>query len=245
MKQLKINETAKLTGVTVRTLHYYDEIGLLKPNIITESGYRMYDEKNLATLQQILFFRELDFPLKDIRNIMNNPAYSPASALIKQRELLLKKRKRLDRLISLIDRSMKGETEMSFEAFDRKDIEEMKQKYEQEVMERWGDTEAYKACSKKTASYKKEDWIKITQKMESIFSIFADLKQKHLPPDSTQTKAAVKAWQECITENFYPCTTEILKSLGIMYTADERFTQSIDRAGEGTAEYMSKAIEAY
>ena len=242
---LKINETAKLTGVTVRTLHYYDEIGLLKPNIITEAGYRLYDEENLETLQQILFFRELDFPLKEIKNIVTHPSFDRQEALNAHRELLLKKRRRLDGLITLIEQTMKGETSMSFKEFDMKEIEKTKEKYEQEVKERWGTTAAYAECSHKTASYGKDDWMKITENMQQIFTRFAQLKNKQLAPDSPQAKEAVKAWQTHITQHFYPCTLEILKSLGTMYVEDTRFKESIDKVGEGTAEYMAKAIEAY
>lgn len=242
---LKINETAKLTGITVRTLHYYDEIGLLKPGIITEAGYRMYDEKNLETLQQILFFRELDFPLNDIKNILNSPAFNRQEALLKHKELLIRKKEWLDGLITMIDETMKGETIVSFKEFDMKEIEETKKKYAAEVKERWGSSDAYKESEKKTAAYGKKEWEAITDSMNQIFAAFADLNKQSLPPDSPQAKEAVKAWQEHISNNFYHCTDEILKSLGIMYIADERFTQSIDRFGEGTAAYMSKAIEAY
>ena len=111
---MKISDVAKLTGVTVRTLHYYDEIGLLKPSEVTQAGYRVYNDTDLEVLQQILFFRELDFSLEDIRKIMQNPAYEKESALRKQKELLMQKRSRLDSLISLVDKTLKGEQDMSF-----------------------------------------------------------------------------------------------------------------------------------
>ncbi|MEF9922154.1 MAG: MerR family transcriptional regulator, partial [Anaerovoracaceae bacterium] len=105
---MKINEVAKLTGVTVRTLHYYDEIGLLKPSKVTDAGYRIYDEKAMETLQQILFFRELEFPLNEIKGIMSNPNYNREDTLLKHRELLTQKRNRLDKLISLLEKNIKG-----------------------------------------------------------------------------------------------------------------------------------------
>ena len=134
---MKINEVAKLTGVTVRTLHYYDEIGLLKPSEVTEAGYRLYDSTALETLQQILFFRELDFSLNDIKEIMTNPNYDKANALTKHRELLLQKRNRIDDLIVLVDSTLKGESDMSFKQFDMTEFEAMKEKYSAEVKERW------------------------------------------------------------------------------------------------------------
>ena len=141
---MKISDVAKLTGVTVRTLHYYDEIGLLKPSEVTEAGYRVYNDTDLEVLQQILFFRELDFPLEDIRNIMQNPAYEKERALRKQKELLLQKRSRLDSLISLVDKTLKGEQDMSFRQFDTTKIEEMKKQYAEEAKQRWGSTVVFR-----------------------------------------------------------------------------------------------------
>ena len=115
---MKISEVAKLSGITVRTLHYYDEIGLLKPNKITEAGYRVYSNEDLETLQQILFFRELDFQLNEIKEIMMNPNYDKNKALNKHKELLIEKRERLDGLINLIDKTIKGDNNMSFKEFD-------------------------------------------------------------------------------------------------------------------------------
>lgn len=123
---MKINEVAKLTGVTARTLHYYDEIGLLKPDEITGAGYRLYDNTTLEILQQILFFRELDFSLKDIKEIMTNPRYDKEEALSKQRNLLLKKRKHIDNLISLVDNTLRGDIDMSFKQFEMTEFEAAK-----------------------------------------------------------------------------------------------------------------------
>ena len=120
---MKVSDVAKLTGVTVRTLHYYDEIGLLPPSEVTSSGYRVYNDADLEVLQQILFFRELDFSLEEIRGIMQNPAYEKETALQNQKALLLQKRDRLDRLIALVDKTLKGERDMSFKQFDTTKID--------------------------------------------------------------------------------------------------------------------------
>ncbi|MGN0265697.1 MAG: MerR family transcriptional regulator [Oliverpabstia sp.] len=146
---MKISDVAKLTGVTVRTLHYYDEIGLLNPSEVTQAGYRVYNDTDLEVLQQILFFRELDFSLEDIRKIMQNPAYEKESALRKQKELLMQKRSRLDSLISLVDKTLKGEQDMSFRQFDTTKMEEAKKKYAEEAKQRWGGTAAYAEYEKK------------------------------------------------------------------------------------------------
>lgn len=146
---MKINEVAKLTGITTRTLHYYDEIGLLKPSQITDAGYRLYDENNLSELQQILFFRELNFPLNEIKEIMTNSEYDKTEALKKHKELLLKKRERIDRLVTLVENTIKGDGEMSFKEFDMTEIESAKKKYAKEVKERFGNTEAYTESEEK------------------------------------------------------------------------------------------------
>ncbi len=240
---MKINEVAKITGVTVRTLHYYDEIGLLKPNNVTEAGYRVYDEEALETLQQILFFRELDFPLSEIKEIMMNPNYDKKEALIKHKELLTKKRNRLDNLIELVEHTMKGEKTMSFKEFDTSEIEKSMKEYAAEAKERWGNTDAYKESVEKTKSYGKEKWEILNKESGVIFQKFATNKDQ--APDSEVAQELVKEWQDYITNHFYTCTKEILAGLGMMYVADERFKKNIDQFGEGTAAFMSAAIEAY
>lgn len=146
---VKISEVAKLTGITVRTLHYYDEIGLLKPSNVTEAGYRVYSDIELDTLQQILFFRELGFSLKDIKEIMLSPHYDREKALEKQRQLLLQKRNQMDKLISLVESTLKGEHDMSFRQFDTSEIEANKKEYITEAKQRWGESVAYAEYKKK------------------------------------------------------------------------------------------------
>ena len=240
---MKISEVAKLSGVTVRTLHYYDEIGLLKPSKTTEAGYRMYSIEDLEKLQQILFFRELDFPLNEIKEIMINPKYDKIEALNKHKELLIEKRKRIDGLVTLIDKTIKGDNNMSFKEFDNSKIEENKRKYAEEVKKRWGNTDAYKEYEKKTGSYDKNSWNTINEEMAEILKEFADNIDKDVNSDIVQS--LVEKWRGYITLNFYNCTKELLSCLGLMYTGDERFKENIDKYGEGTAEFMAKAIEIY
>ena len=240
---MKINEVAKLTGVTVRTLHYYDEIDLLKPSEITEAGYRLYDDSALETLQQILFLRELDFPLGEIKEIITNPAFDRKEALLKQKELLFKKRERLDGLIELADKTIKGECVMSFKEFDMTEIEKYKKEYADEVKERWGNSEAYAESQKKTEKYGEQQWRQIDREGSDILKAFAENMDK--APGSAEVQALVRRWQDFITEKFYKCTDEILSGLGKMYAADERFRENIDKNGKGTAEFISKAIEIH
>ncbi|XOQ47974.1 MAG: MerR family transcriptional regulator [Eubacteriales bacterium] len=240
---MKINEVAKRTGVTVRTLHYYDEIGLLKPTETTEAGYRIYDESALAKLQQILFFRELGFPLEEIREIVSSPSFDPMKALKSHKDLLTKKRDRLNQLINLVDKIIKGETTMSFREFDTTEIERAKKEYAEEAKARWGNTDAYRESEKKTAGYQKEDWQKVETESSGILKAFAQIRRQSA--DSPEAQALVKRWQDFISAKFYTCTKEILAGLGEMYTADERFRKNIDQYGGGTAEFMAKAIAVY
>lgn len=239
-----ISEMAKLSGVSVRTLHYYDKIGLLKPSEVKlDNGYRYYDEKSLERLQQILFYRELDFPLKEILKIMNAPEYNKNDALLKQKTLLTLKRRRMDKLIRLLDASLKGDTTMSFKEFDMSEIENAKAKYAAEAESRWGDTDAFRQSQKKTSGYSKEDWRKAMEQMDDLLKQFSQYLDTE--PTDVKVQELVGDWQQYITDTYYECTKDILAGLGKMYVADERFTQNMDKFGEGTAKLISDAIEVY
>lgn len=240
---MKINEVARLTGVTVRTLHYYDEIGLLRPSGVTEAGYRVYDGAALETLQQILFFRELDFPLAEIRTIMASPNYDKTEALQKHRELLRQKRARLDGLIALVDSTIKGENTMRFQEFDTKEMEANKKKYAAEVKARWGNTDAYRQSEEKAAGRNQQQESLLHGEGAALLREFGE--NRGLAPESEQAQRLVARWQAYITERFYDCTSEILSCLGLMYVGDPRFTENIDRNGEGTAAFMAAAIAVY
>jgi len=235
--KVPIKKFAELTGVSVRTLHYYDEIGLLKPSSVDRfTGYRYYDESSLLRMQEILFYRELDFSLKSIAEILSSPNYNREKALKEQKKLLTLKKERLERLILSIDNAVKGENVMS--AFDNSEFEA----YKSETKEKWGNTEAYAEFESKTKDYSKERFADINSGLESIFGSFAELMQTGAVPSSAEAQALVKKLQDYITQSYYTCTDEILKGLGQMYVADERFKNNIDKHAPGTAEYTSKAI---
>lgn len=240
---MKIHEAAKLTGVTVRTLRYYDEIGLLKPQSVTDAGYRLYGEEELQKLQQILFFRELDFPLQEIRQILSDADFDRRTALRNHMELLKKKRSRIDGLIGLLERTLKGEESMSFKEFDSTELDQAKAKYVQEARQRWGSTEAYAEYEEKTAGYDDPRWKQLGGEGSEILRCFGE--SRFLDPACAEAQNLVKRWQAYITANFYTCTKPILSCLGEMYIGDERFTRNIDRYGEGTALFMATAIEIY
>lgn len=241
----QIKEFAKLTGVSVRTLHYYDEIKLLEPAFVDEqNGYRFYDEKSLERMQEILFYRELDFSLKSISEILTSPNYNKQAALEKQKKLLILKKDRLEKIISAIDNAAKGEI-FDMNVFDNSDFISERNKYAAEAKEKWGKTAAYKEYEKKSSAYSKEKYNELKSAMSDIFGEFAECFKSGEKVYDSNAQALVKKLQDFITENYYSCTDEILAGLGKMYIADERFKANIDFHGSGTAEFVSAAIDAY
>ena len=238
--KMQIKEFAQFTGVSVRTLHYYDEIGLLKPSHVDKStGYRYYDEQSLLRMQEILFYRELDFSLKSIEEILSSPNYDKTQALKEQKKLLILKKERLDNLISAIDGAMKGENVMT--AFDNSKFEQ----YKAEAQEKWGNTNAYQEHAEKTRGYSKDKWNDLAAGMDAIMGQFAESMKHGDTPDSDAAQDLVKALQSHITEPYYHCTKEILFGLGQMYVADDRFRQNIDKHADGTAAFICQAITTY
>lgn len=238
--KMQIKEFAVYTGVSVRTLHYYDEIGLLKPaDVDSVTGYRYYDENSVFRMQEILFYRELDFSLKSIAEILSSPNYDKNKALNEQKQLLILKKERLERLISAIDDAQRGENVMK--KFDNSEFE----KYKAEAKERWGNTDAYSEYKKKTKDYSQEKYNGLADEMDNIFAEFASFMKKGEAPDSESAQKCVKLLQSHITENYYTCTKEILAGLGQMYVLDERFRENIDKHAVGTAQFVAKAIEIY
>ena len=223
--------------MSVRTLHYYDEIGLLKPSEVdAQNGYRFYDERSLERMQEILFYRELDFSLKTIAQILSSPDYDKQQALTRQRKLLLAKKERLERLIDALDSMEKGEGFMK----PNNEYEDLKNKYAEEVRQRWGSTDAYKESQQRNT-----DFSQAASLLDAVFEEFAELDRSGTSPDDEAAKIQVEKLQRCITDNFYTCTNEILAGLGQMYVADVRFKNYIDKHGEGTAEFVSQCIKSY
>ena len=238
--KMQIKEFAEFTGVSVRTLHYYDEIGLLQPAYVDRAtGYRYYDEASLLRMQEILFYRELDFSLKSIGKILSSPDYDKTKALGEQKQLLRLKKQRLERLISAIDQAMKGENVMK--AFDNTEFET----YKAEAQQRWGKTDAYREHAEKTKGYSKDKFSALAADMDLIFGEFALCMKNGAAPEDREAQELVKKLQNHITDNYYTCTNPILSGLGQMYVADERFQNNIDRHGDGTAEFGSQAIARY
>lgn len=240
----KVREVAELTGVSVRTLHHYDEIGLLRPDSLTESGYRIYTDENLERLQQILFFKELDFSLQEIKEILDSPGFDRKKALSSHLKLLEQKKTRLERIMDTVVKTInaiEGGNEMSkkdmFGAFEFNDS------YAQEAKEKYGHTDAWKESQARTSRYTGQDWAEIMAKGDAIYKKLAAIMDRS--PDDPAVQDAVGEIRQHITDSFYTCTVDIFRGLGELFVADGRFTANIDKYGEGLAVFLRDAIKVY
>lgn len=235
-----VHEVSKLSGVSIRALHYYDKIGLLPATEVTDAGYRLYDDAALERLQHILLFKELEFSLKEIKMILDSPNFDRSKALEQQIHLLELRKEHLQNLIDLAwGIKTIGVKQMSFEAFDTRKIEE----YEKQAKASWGQTDAYKEYEQKSAGRNREEQQAINAKLMGIFAEFGKIRNQD--PHSEEAVSLAKKLQDFITEHFYTCTDEILQSLGMMYAGGGEMTVNIDKAGgEGTAAFTEQAIRA-
>lgn len=238
---MTVNEVSKLTGVSIRTLQYYDRIGLLNPAGRTEAGYRLYDDAALERLQQILLFRELEFPLKDIQKILESSSFDRIMALEQQITLLTMKRQHLNDLISLARKlRTTGGTCMDFTAFDTRKIRE----YEEQAKKEWGATSEYKEFEKKNADKTMSEVKAMGNQLMNIVAEFGTLQTKD--PTDPEVQAQVKKLQDFITEHYYTCSKAILNQLGQMYGAGGAFTENINAAGgHRAAGFAQRAIKVY
>ena len=236
-----VKEVSSVTGVSVRALHHYDAIGLLKPTRVTEAGYRLYDDTALRRLQTILLFRELQFPLKEIREILDSPGFDQKEARKQQIHLLELQRQHLDTLISHARKiQMTGVTIMDFTPFDHSEIDE----YAAQAKEKWGKTDAYKEFEQKTAGQSPAQMQSDGDALMAIFAQFGAI--RHTSPASAEAQALVAKLQGFITEHYYTCTKPILLGLGQMYIAGDSMTENIEQAGgKGTAQFAHDAIARY
>ena len=244
----KINEVSKLTGVSIRMLHHYDKIKLLEPSKRTDSNYRMYNDDDIARLYQILLFKELEFPLQEIKQILDDKDFNREEVLKAQRNLILEKKQRLERILESIDDTIEslGGNVMSkdnFKAFGYEEVKKHQEKYKEETEKRYGKSDAYRESQGKTSKYSKNDWENIMQEAGAIYEELYKLMDKD--PSDEKVQELIQKWRNHITTNFYNCTIEIFRGLALMYVGDERFTKNIDKYGEGLAKFMSDAMNIY
>ncbi|MGI6094129.1 MAG: MerR family transcriptional regulator [Lachnospiraceae bacterium] len=238
---MTVKEVSQKTGVSIRTLYYYDSIALLCPTQVTESGYRLYDDKALERLQVILLFRELQFSLKEIKCILESPEFDRDRALEQQIELLTLRKEHIENLIALARGILRiGVNTLDFSAFDKSKIID----YEGQAKAAWGNTAAYREYEEKSKNYTSQDKEHMGKEMMAIFREFGALREQK--PSDKNVQCLVGKLQSFITEHYYTCTPEILSSLGQMYAAGGSFTENIDKeGGVGTARLASEAIAVY
>lgn len=238
---MTIHEVSRLAGVSIRTLQYYDKIGLLHPKGYTNAGYRLYDDTDLERLQHILLFRELEFPLKDIRAIINSPGFDRSKALEQQIELLKLKKEHIENLMNFaLGIKMLGVKHMDFRVFDRSKLDE----YSRKAKELYGNTPEYKQMEEKQKNRTEEEDQILADRFMLFFKEAGEIKDTD--PASSEAQDLVKRIQDYITENLYTCSHKILRGLGRMYSGGGDFTKNIDEyGGEGTAVFVDNAIQIY
>lgn len=238
---MTVHEVSDLTGVSIRALHHYDRIGLLMPGAVTEAGYRLYGGRELERLQYILLFKELEFPLKEIKAILDSPDFDRDLALEQQITLLQMKKRHLEDLINLAcGIKTIGVKNLDFTAFDTKQIDA----YAKQAQEIWGKTPQYQEYEKKSEGRSGEEEQRMGIELMAILVQLGRMRESG--PADEEVQAQVKKLQDYITEHYYTCSDEILSGLGSMYASGGRFTENIDKAGgPGTAQFAARAIEAY
>ncbi len=233
-----VSEVGKKTGITVRTLHYYDKIGLLKPSTVTDSGYRLYDNDALRLLQTVLMFKELGFSLAEIKQIIYNKNFDLNVALSQHLKLLKIKKEHIEELIILTEKTIRGENKMSFEEFKNEKYND----YSNQVKEMWGGTKEYSEYKEKQKNRTKSENELINKGLMNWFEKLGNIKNTK-NADDEETRKIIRGLKDYITKNYYNCTNEILLYLGDMYVNDEKFRQNIDKVGgKGTAEFAKNAI---
>ena len=240
-----VSRVARIAGVTVRTLHHYDDIGLLRPSSRTSGGYRRYDDRDLERLRLILVYRELGFPLEEIGDILADA--DPASHLRRQHSMLSTRIERLREMVTAIEYLLEAQTmgvnlspEEKFEVFGDFDPDA----YESEARERWGGSDAYRESARRTAGYNKQDWLRIQREQGELNRRWLEVFDAGTPATSPAAMELAEAHRQQITEHFYECSYEIHLGLAEMYLADERFRVHFDNQRAGLAQYVHDAIEA-
>ncbi|MFD4952115.1 MerR family transcriptional regulator [Streptomyces sp. NPDC058451] len=242
-----VGQVAGFAGVTVRTLHHYDDIGLLVPGERSHAGHRRYGDADLDRLQQILFYRELGFPLEEVAALLDDPEADPAAHLRRRHELLTARIEKLKEMAAAVEHAMEARRmgidltpEERFEVFGDHDPE----RYADEVGQRWGGTEAYRQSQRRTASYTKEDWKRLTEEQDAIHRRMAELLDAGTPARSEAAMDVAEAHRRFISGSYYDCGHEMHSCLARMHVADPRFTATYEKIRPGLAAYLHDAILA-
>jgi MerR family transcriptional regulator, thiopeptide resistance regulator len=242
-----VGELARLAGVTVRTLHHYDRIGLVRPSERTSAGYRSYDVRDLDRLQQALVYRELGFPLEEVATLLDDPDADPAAHLRRQHLLLRERLERTRAMVAAVEKEMEARAmgialtpEERFELFGNGFSDE----YQAEAEERWGETEAWAQSQRRTSAYTKEDWVRIKEETDDVERRFAEALRSGVPADAEPAMDVAEEHRRHISRWFYDCPPEMHAGLGRMYVEDPRFTAHYEEVAPGLAQYVSTAVQA-
>ena len=244
---LTVGQVAGQFGVTVRTLHHYDQIGLLVPSERTPAGYRLYTTGDVARLQNVVVYRRLGFPLEEIALLLDEPAVDVSEHLRRQRAAVLSRLVEMQDLVTAIDRAL--EKEMSGNKLTRQDQQELfgdafSDEYAGEAEQRWGETEAWKQSAGRTSAYTKADWAQVKAEMDSANAAFASAMADGEPATSERAMDAAERSRLHIEKWFYDITHDFHRNLGDMYIADPRFTKTYEDIKPGMAQYVRDAIHA-
>jgi MerR family transcriptional regulator, thiopeptide resistance regulator len=244
---MNVGEVAALSGVTVRTLHHYDRIGLLSPSGRTAAGYRQYGPADLDRLHQVLLYRELGFPLEEVATLLDDPSADPEAHLRRQHRLLRDRLERTSAMVAAVEKEMEARSmgisltpEEKFELFG----EGYSEDYEREAEERWGDTEAWAQSQRRTSAYSKEDWVRIKEEADDVQHRFAAAMRAGHPADSQQAMDVAEEHRQHISRWFYDCPPAMHAGLGRMYVEDDRFAANYEKVAPGLAQYVSTAVQA-
>ena len=242
----QVKEVAELSGLTVRALHHYDSIGLLEPSARSSASYRLYNDDDLLRLQQIVIGRELGLSLEAIRRSLDEPGFDRREALLAQRDELAARAERATDMIRAIDAALTGigETDMSkvdfkriFDGFDPHD-------HEEEVKQRWGETDAYKTSAQRTKAYTEADWQRFKDEQGSICSDALAAMKDGVRPDESRAMDVAERHRLSIDRWFYPCSPTMHCALADLWEADRRYADNIDKYGAGLTEYLAAAVRA-
>lgn len=229
-----VGELAKLTGITVRTLHHYDQIGLVQPSDRSRAGYRLYTDGDVLRLQQVLMYRELGVPLDEIPAMIADPQQS----LAKHREVLLAKRARIDAMLSALDVAQR----LQGAAMTNEDVKGLFDGYAEEARERWGETDTFKESARRTKHYGKTEWESIRREADGLYARFAELMRESAPPSDPRVRGVVEAHRAHIDRWFYPCSPEMHGRLAALYVGDPRFAANFEQVAAGLAQFIHDAI---
>lgn len=242
-----VGQVAERSGVTVRTLHHYDEIGLLRPSRRSASGYRLYTDEDLVRLQHVVVYRRLGFSLEEVAVLLDDPDADVAAHLRRQRAAVMSRLDELAELVSAIDRALEAEVSgIQLTPEEQRELfgEDFEEEYQEQARERWGDTDAWRQSQQRTSQYTKAEWEGMKAEVDGINARFIEALQAGEPADSPAAMDAAEAHRQHITRWFYDCPTEMHANISEMYVSDPRFTKTYEDQATGLAQYVRDAVHA-